>query len=544
MLIWKRVIGLADTKELINKIMSDEKLQKALNHGDKVYHDEPIIRPASQLKKVTPFRIQKLKNMMWSAKYQILSSERSFYLLSDFMKDYEDDYEEAVKDFSHYLPSYYEMTEPQMRAYFTWRTHVRKGEVKKTFLSFAYVYMFELLNLRGADTPEEAFEKLYDFYSTYRKLDSGICADALEWLKDFVVYYDLPHDYAVKVFDDKTDKACKVLMTPEKASDEELFKAISVFSSYDIENSENYKKYEKLSVYAVSKVYRALNEYFVSHRQSSLFSYCIGSAGRYPHVMFYKALFYDRKKYKQYIYNVSDIRAYICSNGRWFIYSALYTEHKNLTLGNIIEACDAVLKKKTGLANDPVYSLKTKYILKLIEKEIGLIKIKQAPVAPKIEIDVSKLDKIRASADEIRDRLIVDEDESEPLYKKTSEQTVSLSSDLKTEDNTTKIISEPEQDDSDSKIITAEIQFEETDGSDISLLDSMEAEFLKLVLEDADYHSYIKKNRLLLSVVTDSVNEKLFDVFDDTVLESDGKDALVIDDYREELLKMFSKGNK
>lgn len=508
---------MADTKQLINKIMSDEKLQKALKNSDTVYRDEPIIRPASQLKNITPFRIQRLKNMMWSAKYQILSSERSFYLLSDYMKDYEDDYENDVKEFNHYLPSYYEMTEPQMRAYFSWRTKVRKGIINKTFLSFAYVYMFELLNLRGADSPEEAFDKLYDFYNDYKKLDENICADASEWLRDFVVYYDLPDEYAQKVFDIKGDVICKRLFYPDRVSDDELFEAISMLSAYDIINSEFYRRYEKLTVFAVCKVYRSLNEYFSLNRASGLCSYCIGNYCRYPHVMFYKALFYDTKKYKDYYYKVGEMRSYTCTNGRWLIESILCSDHKNLTLGNIVEACDAMLREKTGFENKIVYSLKTKYILKIIKKEISSIKIRsvsEAKESVQINIDVSQLDKIRASSDSVRDKLIVEEITEEiPEYEYASEN-----SDV-------------------SEISNDEIKEEN------SLLDDTETEFLDLVLNNSDYHSFIKNKRLLLSVITDSINEKLFDHFEDTVLESDGMNVAVIEDYTDELEKMFLKGN-
>ncbi len=538
------MINLADTDELINKILSDEKLKKALNKSDKIYHDEPIIRPASQLKNVTPFRIQKLKNMMWSAKYQILSSERSFYLLSDFMKDYEDDFEGEVKEFNHYLPSYYEMTEPQMRAYFSWRTNVRRGNVKKTFLSFAYVYIFELLNLRGAESPEDAFEKLCSFYNTYKEIDENICSDAQGWLQDFVVYYDLPNEYALRVFDVQKDDICKRLWDPDLYSDDELFEAVKIMSAYNIEESVMFRKYEKLTKYAVCKVYRALNKFFLENRTSCLCGYCIGTECKYPHVMFYKALVYDSKKYKDHIYIINDMRKYICSGGRWLISGMMYSGNKNLTLGKIVEACDAILRDKTDFEDKLTFSLKTKYIIKIIKKEIGSIKIKNVNKSSsehQIEIDVSKLDMIRLSADKIRDKLIVDDKEeiSEKNFTGQSTEAV-LSSDID-------IKPEPESSVCADDIYERKTNDEENEYdqevSDISLLDSTESEFLKLILEDSDYHSYIKKNKLLVSVITDSINEKLFEYFDDTVLESDGNEAVIIEDYREELKKMFSKGN-
>lgn len=139
---------------------------------------------------------------------------------------------------------------------------------------------------------------------------------------------------------------------------------------------------------------------------------------------------------------------------------------------------------------------------------------------------------------------MVDEDISENDSEEISDNGSFLLHDVNEKESQTQDISVSHKEDTENKNITEELRAEEDDESAVTQLDSIENDFLKLVLENADYHSYIKKNRLLLSVVTDSVNEKLFDVFDDTVLESDGEIVSVIDDYREELSKMFSKGNR
>ena len=43
------------------------------------------------------------------------------------------------------------------------------------------------------------------------------------------------------------------------------------------------------------------------------------------------------------------------------------------------------------------------------------------------------------------------------------------------------------------------------------------------------------------SIIADSINEKLFDIFGDTVIDFLSDDPCVIEDYIEELKKMFPK---
>lgn len=83
------------------------------------------------------------------------------------MKDFEDDYEEAVA-YKEYFPYYQMMGYRQLRTYFTWRARVRKGEVEKTSLSYAFLYLYELLNNIGVSDPQEGLDKLLFFWQEFR----------------------------------------------------------------------------------------------------------------------------------------------------------------------------------------------------------------------------------------------------------------------------------------------------------------------------------------------------------------------------------------
>ena len=71
-----------------------------------------------------------------------------FYKQGMFMKDFADSYEKSVP-YSQYFPSYQMMGYEQLRTYFTWRAEVRKGNVADTSLSYAFLYIYELLGNIG-----------------------------------------------------------------------------------------------------------------------------------------------------------------------------------------------------------------------------------------------------------------------------------------------------------------------------------------------------------------------------------------------------------
>ena len=66
-------------------------------------------------------------------------------LLANFEDDYS--YEGNVV---RYYPTYQALTDQELRGYFSWRTKLRRGNIQKTCLSFAFLYIYELINQVGA----------------------------------------------------------------------------------------------------------------------------------------------------------------------------------------------------------------------------------------------------------------------------------------------------------------------------------------------------------------------------------------------------------
>jgi len=116
-----------------------------------------------------------------------------FYLQALHMKDFEDDYGE-IRPFSSYFPFYQQMSHEQLRTYFTWRTQVRLGDVRHVPLSYAFVYVYELLHNVGVADHAEGLDRLLWFAGEFAGHDPTVERYVLRWIPDYRVYYGVYGD--------------------------------------------------------------------------------------------------------------------------------------------------------------------------------------------------------------------------------------------------------------------------------------------------------------------------------------------------------------
>lgn len=109
-----------------------------------------------------------------------------FYKQAKLMVDAEDDYP-GQAPFSMYFPDYQSMGYEQLRTYFTWRSKVRRGVVEKTFFSYVFVYLYELINHIGVQDSEEGFRKLMELWEAYRPFEPKLDHYLADWVRDYYI---------------------------------------------------------------------------------------------------------------------------------------------------------------------------------------------------------------------------------------------------------------------------------------------------------------------------------------------------------------------
>lgn len=268
---------------------------------------------------------------------------RLFFKQGAFMQDFTDEYE-GYAEYSSYFPNYQMMGYEQLRTYFTWRTKVRQGVVEKTALSYAYLYLYELISNIGVDGPLEGLEQLVWFWQEYRELDHAIDNHVPAWLKDYHIYYELPHTFAE--FVEGLELAS---FYPEFAEREDRFEQFCSISSYHIRKS-SFVTEEMLSLIreSVGQILEKLSlllEHHGASLEDSIFQPMKSMAVWQP---FKDSLFFPWNSQPDKTVMISPGEIYVCSNNSWGVSRVIVTERGKKMLGYIFKQTEAVLRRLTG----------------------------------------------------------------------------------------------------------------------------------------------------------------------------------------------------
>lgn len=481
----KEAILTGKADDLIKKVVSDGKLTEM------TYRDEPILFPASKMKNFTPKKYAEMRKI-GSGRPFIADSAKDFLLQARFMADFEDDYDFGG-EFSAYYPTYADMTAHQLRGYFSWRTKIRHGIFEKAPLSFAFVYMYELINGVGTDSPRDAFDKLYDFAAAYAEADGRVTPYASGWLGDLVVYNGL--DCALLERDlvfngDGCDDLCA-------CGDDELIEHIYSEARYYCEHAVSYKKHPEEARAAMLSVCRELDGCRPYNEYDSALAFLSGKRKIDNYHMFAGAVFCPESLHEDCVYQAGAAR-YICRNGFWSYERLVRPPEASKLIAAVIKEVDRLLRKAFG--EKPIKGAPLpRDIGELVESGVEkYLRRREEERRPRIDIDVSKLGGIRAAAEVTCGKLMTEADmqpdEPEPAEKKPTAS-------------------------------------------------APETELLRLLLAGESYAEFLRESGGMLSVLIDAINEKYFDEFGDTVIDFDGETPYVIEDYAEDLKGLIENEN-
>ena len=592
---------MADIQNLINTI--NKKFTNNDDTASKIYRDEPILKTAAQMANFTPQKYREMRKLVKSGPvFYASDTAQIFYEQGKFMEDHTDEYQ-YNGEYQSYYPTYQYMTDQQLRGYFSWRAKVRDGIIDKTSLSFVFVYIYELLMQIGVRSAEEGFYKIKDFWQTYKDIDPKINHYIKRWLKDYVIYYGLEKHLLDDFADTNLDHAVLTLINCHSHSVDKVFSALNSFSSYNLENSRFYKMHADDVKHVVYNVFTELTEYYNKNRKNSICERFFGKIVIDSYVMFHSAVFYSKEIHKDCVYEINDVCKYRCRNGRWTYERFIFLKDKNKYIGELLKTIDFTMRQEYDLKSTlKVDKVKKVYQDIIVKVTRGLLEDKKKKAVPEINIDISKLQNIRKTALVIQNKLIVEDSEEvtkEAAQNKVVAQ-VDATAQVKADDQVVPVAqpaaTEVDQADTAAQTVATEVdpvdpvahwKVAEVDPVDpvahwkvaeidpvdpaahwkvaeIDQLDpaahwkataaapvapaaqaeaanlsTIEYEFMKCLLYGKDYSDLVKSNGLMLSVLTDSINEKLYDMFCDTVLIFEGDKPELIEDYEAELKEII-----
>lgn len=458
----------------------------------------------------------------------------SFYRQIHFMEDFEDDYTEFV-DFHELYPYYQSMSLNQLRSYFTWRTKVRQGQIQETSLSYAYLYIYECLNLIAADNPTDGLANLLSFWRVYRSYEASIDNYVLPWLKDYFIYYavHLEQNFMNFVREQALEDKYPELFIFTSDQDNSL-DVFSAFGGYPIKRSifysEDTKDDLRLCFYDLLTIVReAFMRKGMVFEEHLLYKDKNNEQGDSIWIPFNRALFKIVGDQTDRQVQLSPIEQYNCRQGNWSYQPSIPLKEGVGMVAYMLKEMESQFrlaeKFKYRLRGD--FTRTTSAGRKLL-KRVGIdlpYLIKDTVNAylkrkNRIELEILplNLERIRAEAIEVQDKLIIPD-------AKAAEQTEAAINDLE----------EPMQ------TAAEKDKNEPNPASPWSMLadrlTSGERNVLKLMLIGEDPQAYIRSLGIMPEVFFDSINQKAFDSIGDAIIGLD-EAALVYEDYLTELKEM------
>lgn len=571
-----------DVKMLIERIMAEARTHQSARFSNKIYADEPILKTGRQMQNFLPDQYRKMREISrWQddpkgGAGRWLSEAELFYRQGLLMADFEDDcpYNGTFKS---YFPTYNAMSDRQLRGYFTWRAKVRRGNIEETSTSFAFLYLYELICGIGVDDPLDGFDKIKGFWDAYRAFEPGIDRFARVWLQDYAVFHGLDpkllHDSKTVAFDNaliELRRAVRDLvpasaplaqapkrrktseptlpLPPDEACEERLMAAINALSTYNLNNSRLDRSHHRDLRHVACAVYVRMARYYDTHRKTGIVASLFGEETAMPYTMFASAVFFAPERHEDCEYRLDPIHIYRCQNGFWECMRIHGSRQKSSKLGEMMRACDQRLR----LALDPAHPLKEekvpKYLAKIIDDEIVAWLSWDAAHQPvKIDIDLSQLGHIRSAAAQTREALLIDEEREDDALEDAEE----VDSGQPEAAPAANMVAEPvataiRQDEADEPTISTE-QFgvvapllapaptpATAAPADItSALAPAAEDFLRALLEQnaAQAASAVARSGQSEDMLVDSINEALFDLVGDTVIEFGAAGPQIIEDY-------------
>lgn len=467
---------------------------------DPDYMDEPILPRKKTPEEKLPAPLQAARSLEKGAA-RMYQNRRSLFLnQAKLLEFYKDDYEGEY--ISHcYYPTYDLLNNRELRSYFAWRTKVRNGDIQPSCSSFAYLYLYELINGIGTGTPVEGLHKMDDFAAAYKEYESSLMNYYANWRKSYIIYYNLSDSFLGGEEREGEEAHMAVLDSAQEQTDDAIAAAVKQLAPGWLNRSKFYKTHQTDMDRVIVQVLRRMHQHYSTRSKRTFSEQLFGSRETHSVDLFCYAVFCDPLRHENSRYYITDSHYYECRNGYWTETSCFIDSHKRRKLEDLMKTIDASLRVALNDGKPIKSPSQLKWVTKVIEEEVAALletQKQQEAEAKRVQIDYSALAQIRREAAITQEKLATEEEmeeEAPPAVQPPPPQPEALPGDCP--------------------------------------LDKTQYRLMQNLLYGGDT-SWVQREGKMVSVLLDSINEILYDTFQDAVIE----DQQVVEDYIDELKEM------
>ena len=467
---------------------------------DPDYTDEPILPRKKTPEEKLPAPLQAARSLEKGAA-RMYQNRRSLFLnQAKLLEFYKDDYEGEYISRCYY-PTYDLLNNQELRSYFAWRTKVRNGDIQPSCSCFAYLYLYELINGIGTGTPVEGLHKMDDFAAAYKEYESSLMNYYANWRKSYIIYYNLSDSFLGGEEREGEEAHMAVLDSAQEQTDDSIAAAVKQLAPGWLNRSKFYKTHQTDMDRVIVQVLRRMHQHYSARSKRTFSEQLFGSRETHSVDLFCHAVFCDPLRHENSRYYITDSHYYECRNGYWTETSCFIDSHERRKLENLMKTIDASLRVALNDGKPIKSPSQLKWVTKVIEEEVAALlreKEQQEAAAKRVQIDYSALAQIRREAAITQDKLATEEEmeeEAPPAVQPPPPQPEALPGDCP--------------------------------------LDKTQYRLMQNLLYGGDT-SWVQREGKMVSVLLDSINEILYDTFQDAVIE----DQQVVEDYIDELKEM------
>lgn len=467
---------------------------------DPDYTDEPILPRKKTPEEKLPAPLKAARSLEKGAACMYQNRRSLFLNQAKLLEFYKDDYEGAY--ISHcYYPTYDLLSNRELRSYFAWRTKVRNGDIQPSCSCFAYLYLYELINGIGTGTPVEGLHKMDDFAAAYKEYESSLMNYYANWRKSYIIYYNLSDSFLGGEEREGEEAHMAVLDSAQEQTDDAIAAAVKQLAPGWLNRSKFYKTHQTDMDRVIVQVLRRMHQHYSARSKRTFSEQLFGSRETHSVDLFCHAVFCDPLRHENSRYYITDSHYYECRNGYWTETSCFIDSHKRRKLENLMKTIDASLRVALNDGKPIKSPSQLKWVTKVIEEEVAALleaQKQQEAEAKRVQIDYSALAQIRREAAITQEKLATEEEleeEAPPAVQPPPPQPETLPGDCP--------------------------------------LDKTQYRLMQNLLYGGDT-SWVQREGKMVSVLLDSINEILYDVFQDAVIE----DQQVVEDYIDELKEM------
>ena len=489
-------------------------LEQPLHPEIRIHRDTPLPLPPRPVREqeALPERLREMKHLYEYGTSSVEARAANFLRQGRFMADFEDDAGWAGLNFVCYFSTYHDLTTRQLRGYFTWRTRVRKGDYQPIAASAAYIYLYELLNLIGAASPEDALQKLKDFEMGYLDAgygDAAMRANLRRWMTELIIVHALPENIARQFADPALlarDQALAVLQAPEEHTDGEVFAALCFFDGKRLAQSPVCRQSAEKGARLFSRVWR------LALRQSredgeDLFIDCFGEQTVSAWYPFANAVYCWERKPADGVYQLDACRSYRCRDSAWEMLCWERQSFDRQLFHGLLRHTDGMLRRYLKTGNYLKEKPEDAWIAPCVRSAVETEEREAVEAArPRVVLDLSGLEQIRRDALITRDSLLTDEERAEAEAETAAPSQAAV----------------PEQ------RAVPELP-----------LDDVQLEILWALLTGKPADGILRAHRLMPAMTADMINEALFDEIGDSIIDCENDTLSLVEDYREDLTRLL-----